>query len=675
MFRCLLAVLTAAGSPAAASARELTFYVATNGNNNWSGTRAAPAADKKDGPLATLPAAIDAARRVRGLPGQPQNVVTVVLRGGTYPLTEPVVLKPEDSGAGADQPFTIAAYRNEQPILSGGRRIGNWKPAAAKPGFWQAEVPDVRDGKWYFRQLFVAGQRRQRARTPNTGYFNIQGAFLQNKPVQFKFEPGSISKEWADLGDVEVISLNKWIDIRQPIREIDPAAQTIILAGEIHSQTTENNARYYIENAPDALDQPGEWRLDRKSGLVTYWAPAGEDLTKAQVVAPFVNSELLRFEGDFSAKRPVHNIVVRGLTFAYTDWVLPKDGYADSQAAVQIRGDVLAEGAVDCTIQDCVFTHLGGYALELGRGCQRFNVERNDFSDIGAGGIRLGETVKRENPFEANHSQVITDNHLHQLGRVYAPAVGILVLQSGQNRIAHNHVHDLAYTAISVGWNWGYQETPCRENVIEFNHLHDVGQGVLSDLGGVYTLGIQKGTVIRNNLIHDVNSYAYGGWGLYTDEGSSEIVLENNVVYRCKSAGFHQHYGRENIIRNNIFAFGKEFQLMRTREEAHLSFIFTNNIVCFDSGQLLGSNWKNDRFVMDNNIYFDARPGAAPDSLRFSGVPLNEWRQRGHDLHSQIANPEFVEPPKDDFRLKPGSPALKLGFKPIDLRTVGVRKR
>jgi parallel beta-helix repeat protein len=225
---------------------------------------------------------------------------------------------------------------------------------------------------------------------------------------------------------------------------------------------------------------------------------------------------------------------------------------------------------------------------------------------------------------------------------------------------------------VSVGWNWGYQETPCRQNIIEFNHLHDIGQGMLSDMGAVYTLGIQKGTVIRNNLIHDVNSFTYGGWGLYTDEGSSEIVLENNVVYRTKSAGFHQHYGRENIVRNNIFAFGKEYQLMRTREEAHISFIFTNNIVYFDSGALLGSSWKNEKFVMEGNTYFDARPNA---SVKFSGASFDDWKARGHDTNSVIADPGFEDASKHNFALKSDSVALKRGFKPIDLRQVGVRPR
>jgi hypothetical protein len=250
-----------------------------------------------------------------------------------------------------------------------------------------------------------------------------------------------------------------------------------------------------------------------------------------------------------------------------------------------------------------------------------------------------------------------------------------LILQSGHNRIAHNHIYDLYYTAVSVGWNWGYQVTPCYDNVVEFNHLHDIGQSMLSDMGAVYTLGIQRGTVIRNNLIHDVNSFTYGGWGLYPDEGSTGLVWENNVVYRTKSAGFHQHYGRENVVRNNVFAFGKEHQMMRTREEQHVSFIFINNIVYFDSGDLLGSNWKNDRFLSDFNVYFDARPQAAPDAVKFAGASLAQWRARGHDVHSMLENPLFAAPEKYDFQLQDNSPALKLGFQRIDLAGVGVRPK
>jgi parallel beta-helix repeat protein len=323
-------------------------------------------------------------------------------------------------------------------------------------------------------------------------------------------------------------------------------------------------------------------------------------------------------------------------------------------------------------VEDCTFRQLGGYAVELGRGTQQTKVRRCEVVDVGTGGVRIGETAKRDDAFDANHSNEVSDCELHKLGRIFAPAIGVFILQSGTNLVSHNHIHDLYYTAVSVGWNWGYQETPCRANIVEFNHMHDIGQNLLSDMGAVYTLGIQRGTVVRNNLIHDVNAFTYGGWGLYTDEGSTDILLENNVVYRCKSAGFHQHYGRDNIVRNNIFAFGKEHQLMRTREEEHNSFTFEKNIVYYDSGDLLGSNWSNEKFVTDNNIYFDARPGA---KVSFKEATLEQWQARGHDRSSLIADPLFVDVAKNDFRLRQESPAFRVGFKQIDLSTVGPRPK
>ena len=659
---CLLGVWLGVLQP---WAKPFMLCVAPNGNDAQPGTLTKP--------LATLEAALAQAREAKRVrPAAVRDGVTILLRGGTYELSRPIVLTPADSGAGAKAALTIAAYPHENPVLSGGRRITGWVRVPGKAGVWEARVPEMGGSNWYFRSLFVNGARRQRARTPNEGFFRIEGAVQQEKPAKLRFRAGDIKKEWADAGDVEVVALLAWSEIRMYLRQVDEASHLATLSTNPRPSNQENNARYYIENAPDGLDAPGEWQL--KSNLVRYQAAPGEDLTSAEVVGGFLR-ELIIFQGDVARQDPVRHVHLRGLSLSYTDWDLPPEGYADTQAAVAVRGDVRAEGAADCAVEDCTFAHLGGYALDLGRGCQRWKVSGNEMRDLGAGGVRVGEPGKRNEPVEANHGHVIADNEIHHGGIIYPSAVGVLILQSGTNRVAHNHIHHLYYTAVSVGWNWGYQETPCRQNLIEFNHLHDIGQSMLSDMGAVYTLGIQAGTVVRNNLIHDVTTFTYGGWGLYPDEGSTGIVFESNLVYRCQSASFHQHYGRENIVRNNILAFGREYQLMRTREEDHLSFIFTNNIVYFDSGALLGSNWKNDRFIIDRNLYFDARTGSDPAGLRFAGATWQEWRARGHDLHSLIADPLFAATNRFDFRLQPNSPALRLGFKPIVLDTVGVRPR
>jgi parallel beta-helix repeat protein len=608
-----------------------------------------------NGPIKTLVEARDAARAQRR--SGKKGPITITVREGTYYLPETLVLSPEDSD-------TIwEAATKEHPVISGGRIISGWSKGSNS--IWKANAQGL-----YFRQLFISGRRATRARTPNYGFFRIDGASSQDKPFKLHYRGSDINKKWTDRGDVEVIAYLAWADIRMPIVSVDEAAHVATLASDPRPSNKEVDARYFIENAPDALDAPGEWYLDKTTQTVFYLPVPGENMEQEQVIAP-VLEHLVRLEGKPEAGQFVRNVVFRGLKFAHAEWNMDLKGYADTQAASTAPAALEAVGALDCKIEKCTIAHSGGYAVSFGRGSKRNQVLACELFDLGAGGVKLGEPVQRKNDAEQNYENVIADNHIHDLGLVYAPAVGIWALQSGRNQIVHNHVHDLYYTAISVGWTWGYGPNQSKGNLIAFNNLHSIGKNMLSDMGGIYTLGVQPGTVVRNNLIHDISSFTYGGWGIYPDEGSSDMLIENNIVYGCKSAGFHQHYGRENIVRNNIFAFNRDNQLMRTRAEAHSSFTIENNIVYFEQGRLLGSNWTGGQFTMKNNVYYDRRGTA----IRFAGKSFSEWKTSGQDRGSIIADPLFVNADNFDFRLRPESPALKIGFTQIDMATVGPRVR
>ncbi|MFB3786765.1 MAG: right-handed parallel beta-helix repeat-containing protein [bacterium] len=641
------------------------FFVSPQGNDAWSGTLSKPTHGQTDGPFATITRARDAIRQMKR-EGSFNQPVTVYLRGGMFFLDETVVFTPEDSGT-KEYPIRYVNFGNESPVLSGGRRLDvEW--TARGTNRIQATLPEVKNGQWYFYQLFVDGERWTRARTPNEGFHTMVGEVPLEGPARFTFQDGDIKKEWEEYGDVDVIGLSKWTEIRMPIVEVDETHHTATLTKPAPNSSWqgEKNPRYWIENAPEALDQPGEWRLERKSGILTLNLKSSQQ--PASVIAPRLTN-LIRLEGDPQAEKTVNYLSFEGLTFQHSRTSHLEEGYGDVQAAYNIDAAFMATGAEHCVVQQCRFTQLGNYAVEFNQGCKYNRIAGNEMSDLGAGGVKIGEgALRTEDPLITRHNEV-TDNRIHHIGIIYPAAVGVWVGQSDHNTIAHNHIHHTYYTGISVGWTWGYSPTGAHHNIIEFNHVHDIGQGILSDMGGIYTLGTQPGTVIRNNIFHDIQSFSYGGWGIYPDEGSTQIRIENNITYRTKSAGFHQHYGKENVIRNNIFALAKEYQVMRTRAEEHLSFTFERNIVYFDEGELLGSNWSGSNYRCDYNLYWNPKVR----DFKFANWTWDEWRAKGQDTHSRIADPLFVDPEHDDFRLKPGSPTLELGFHPIDVSQVGPR--
>jgi hypothetical protein len=187
-------------------------------------------------------------------------------------------------------------------------------------------------------------------------------------------------------------------------------------------------------------------------------------------------------------------------------------------------------------------------------------------------------------------------------------------------------------------------------------------------MAAVYTLGRSEGTQISNNVIHHVHAFSYGGWGLYPDEGTTGILMENNLVYNTKTGGFHQHYGKENVIRNNIFAYAKLFQVQCTRVEDHRSFNFDHNIVVFDRGVVLKGKWDKIDIHMDHNLYWNTSGG----EYIFNGISFDKWQETGHDVNSFIADPGFVNAQEFDFRFKEKKNIQKINFVPFDYSKAGV---
>lgn len=623
--------------------------------------------------------------------------ITVYLEDGEYILTEPVKLNERFFSF----PCRIAfKAQSGSPVLSAAIPVSGFKdslynsvPCLATP------LPVVKDKNGEEttivpRQVFTAsGQRLSRPRLPAEGFYYVADVPGYDQPFnteynvsmsEMNFNKGEI-ENISNTADIQIRMFHYWDDERLEIAQIDYDRSYIKFANPSRfalkqESSTTRGAPYFLDNVPEQFSRPGEFYADRSAGML-YYIPF-ENETDSVLYVPTLN-EIMQIDGLHGSKdNPA--VSFEGISFTGSDWFVT--ARSPSQSASDITAAITVNNSSYIHFTRCSFAHIGTTAVKVDQGVHDLTFNYCDFYDLGGGGIHIAGTNDTTDPEKTNHDINITDCSIKAYGRVYANAAGILLRYAYDCVLSHNEISDGFYTGISVGWVWGYGTHITDNILVEYNHIYNIGQKLLSDMGGIYTLGPQLGTVLRYNLIHDIQMACYGGWGIYPDEGSTGILIENNICYDMSAQPFHQHYGADNIVRNNIFAFGEGGQFIITRKEEHNSLTLERNVLLSDSTAIYAKH-PNDMNMKDSaNLIWDYSGEAASGYMDYdvtrrtysfpekNKLSFHGMQKYGLYKNAVMADPLFADPKNGDFTPAENSPVFDIGFVPIDMSDVGIRK-
>jgi hypothetical protein len=580
------------------SARAAELWVSPTGNDRNPGTEARP--------FASIFRALQKGGEVRKSATVAQvEPVQIILRGGIYSLKTTLSLHSTDSGTSSG-PTIVLAAPGETPVLSGGVQVGGWKLAGRVPGLpeialgkvWVASAPKANGSLVDFRQLWVNGAKAIRARAPNgetlaglvawdktnqTATISTAALAGVTNPAQLEM---IIDQVWEiavlRVNSIRINGTNAQVTFEQPESEIEfhhPWPPVTV--------NTNYQAPFFLANAIQFLDSPGEWFEDVHAGKIYYWPRAGEDLAHADVVAPLLET-LVDIEG--SLDNPLENIQFQGVTFAHTTWLRPsQQGHVPLQATMPMLaakklspkgmpyhpgldnlawidrppGAVSIKNARRISFKNCTFEHLASGGVDFQSGTRDDLVQGCTFRDIGGNGIQLGKfsdtNVETHLPYNpADEREICTDDRLaNNLVTDCANedwgGVGIAVGYARGIKIEHNEVSDCSYTGISMGWGWTKMTNAMRDNFIHANHVHHVARR-LNDTAGIYLLSTQPGTIVSENCVHDIKMSPYvpnpeHWFYLYLDEGSSFITVRDNW---CPAENFLKNAnGPGNVWENN----------------------------------------------------------------------------------------------------------------------------
>ena len=558
-----------------AAAAPAQVYVAAGGDDGGPGSL--------DRPFATLERAQAEVRRLRQ--AVPDRGVTVLLRGGIYRLERTLVFGPADGG---DERHEVvwSALPGEYVTLLGSLPITGWQEEEG--GVFRAPLPPGLAGR-PVRDLYRGNRRLPRARFPNQGWLRVAEAGADRR-TSFRFEPGS-APAIADAAGLEVQLLHDWSTSRVAVAALDAAAGLLqtraplgCAAPYFAIDNFEPHPRFALEGHPALLDAPGEWCQDPATGDLLLRPPPWLEEEPDRPVDPEdlrpevpVLERLLELRGE--PGRPVRNLHFLGIALRHSAFSPPAGGWAGAQASMHERRDggegaaqrvfvpaaIHLEDAVGCSLEKLTLAAFGGTAVWVGPGCRDVLLRQCSINGAGANGINIGEDGARQvdgqpwwrssGPDDPRLARRITVEActIRSAGEVYPGAVGIWIGFAADCRVAFNELRDLPYTGISVGWVWAQDPSPCGGHRIEHNDISRVMQ-LLSDGGCIYTLGRQPGTVLRANHLHEVAQQAgrAPSNGIFIDEGSSELLVEGNLIQGIAEAPIRFHRAGHNVIAGNV---------------------------------------------------------------------------------------------------------------------------
>jgi hypothetical protein len=696
------------------AAADVTLHVSPAGDDRARGSETTP--------LATIAAAVRQARTLRDADG---GNVRIVLRGGIHRLDRTLVLGLADS-LPPGRTLTFEAYPGERPVLSGGVPVSQWRklragegaglPAAAREKIWVADVP----AGTAFRALYDGERPLPRARSreyQSRGRSRGLADRLEDRDL-LEYPAGSI-RRWENPGDVEILSRpnHVWIVNYLGIAALDESGGTVRTTVPATYTPT---GRFWVENVPEALDEPGEWVLNTAERRLYLW-PRGDE--PGPGIAYPVLRTLIRVEGreDYwgNADEPARGFRFVGLTFTHTDrdvWT-PTDAGLQHDWAMWDKDDAALRFRVarDCEVVACLFQAAAGHGVRADLFAQSIRVTGSTFRHLGASGVLFcgyGPGTK-----DVNQGNEITDNEFHDLGELWWHSPAVFLWQSGRNRVTNNYIHGLPYNAVVLsgvrprhfavptpkvprpGFPPGIREdlrlmrwreignprtvedilpfAHTRGNLIADNEIHDAMR-VLADGNGIYLSSAGRDNVIRRNVIYNMGHAA----AIRTDDDQSYCTITENVTLGVGIVIKDFNATWNNIMINGGLRIVSDRPDSRVERNIYHSYVNTARFYSVDVVNSYFGNAPGDTILKnynpnhkpivppktDRNLYYCADRSAAE---KFIADMRAAW---GGDQHSKVGDAGFLDAAHGDFRFGPDSPATALGIQPVDTTQVGLRR-